>query len=160
MATTRFVLTPESAAMPSSNFAPLTKVNGRPVLAFDAATDESAVWTIIAPQGLSGALSVKLTYMMAAATTGSVVFTAEVEAVADGDAVDLDTTSSFDSANSGSDAVPGTAGYPAQFTISLTNADSIAAGDLVRIRITRDADNASDTATGDAYLRAAEVIEA
>jgi len=45
-------------------------------------------------------------------------------------------------------------------SITLTNADSVAAGDYVRIAINRDADNGSDTATGDAYLLAVEVREA
>jgi hypothetical protein len=46
-------------------------------------------------------------------------------------------------------------------SVTLTNADSIAAGDLVRISISRDADDGTnDTATGDLYLLAAELREA
>lgn len=42
----------------------------------------------------------------------------------------------------------------------MTNADSIAAGDYYRLSLNRDADNASDTATGDCYVLAVEVRDA
>lgn len=162
MATTRFALTPEAAHFPSSNFAPLTVVNGRPALAFDAATDETAYWTFVAPQGLSGALSLVVSYIMASATTGAVRFEGKVEAVTAADATDLDAGTSFDSTNSAGGTVPGTAGYLQQITITLTNADSIAAGDLVRVSLNRDADGTTgtDDATGDCYVLAVEVREA
>jgi hypothetical protein len=162
MATTRAVLAPFSAEFPSSNFPGLTTVNARPALAFDASTQETAYWTLVAPQGLSGALSCVITYMMASATSGTVEFEVAVEAVTDGDSTDLDATTSFGTVNaSGATAVPGTAGYIDQVSVTLTNADSIAAGDLVRISISRDADDGTnDTATGDLYLLAAELREA
>ncbi len=162
MATTRAILTPFSAEFPASNFPQLTTVNARPALAFDASTQETAYWTLAAPQGLSGALSCVITYMMASATSGNVDFEVAVEAITDADATDLDATTSFDTVNSsGATAVPGTAGYIDQVSITLTNADSIAAGDLVRISVSRDADDGTnDTATGDLYLLAAEVREA
>lgn len=154
---TRFVFTPESAHFPASNFAPLTQVNRRPALAFDAATDETAYWQAVAPQGLTGTITVIVTYIMASATTGSVYWQGALEAVTDGDAVDLDATTSFDTQNSGNGTVPGTAGYIDQISITMTNADSIAAGDYFRLAINRDANNASDTAAGDAYLLAVEL---
>ncbi len=162
MATSRMLLTPFSAEVPSSNFPGLSTVNARPVLAFDASTQETAYWTLIAPQGLTGALSCVITYMMASATSGNIEFEVAVEAITDADATDLDTTTSFDTVNaSGAITVPGTAGYIDQVSVTLTNADSIAAGDLVRISISRDADDGTnDTATGDLYLLMAELREA
>lgn len=154
---TRVVCTPESAHFPGSNFAALTASNRRPVLAFDAATDEQCFWTFVAPQGLTGTISVVLTYAMASATSGNIYWQAALEAITAADAVDTDSATSFDTANSGNGAVPGTAGYIQQISITMTNADSIAAGDYVRLAINRDADHASDTATGDAYLLAAEL---
>lgn len=154
---TRLIALPESAHFPASNYAVLTIINRRPVLAFDAATDETAYWTFVAPQGLTGTITAILYYMMASATTGNVYWQGALEAVTPGDALDLDAGSSFDTANSGNGAVPATAGYMQAITITLTNADSIAAGDLVRLSINRDADNASDNAGGDAYLLAVEV---
>lgn len=162
MATTRAVLTPFSAEFPLNTFPALTTVNARPALAFDASTQETAYWTLIAPQGLSGALSCVITYMMASATSGNIEFEVAVEAVTDGDSTDLDATTSFDTVNaSGATAVPGTAGYIDQVSVTLTNADSIAAGDLIRISVSRDADDGTnDTATGDLYLLTAELREA
>jgi len=153
---TRAVLTPESAHYPSSNGAAYGIINQRPQLAYDAGTSETAYWTLIAPQGLTGTQTLVISYIMASATTGNVVWRSQIEAVTAADAVDLDATTSFDTANSATSAVAGTAGYLTQATITLTNADSMAAADYVRILIDRDAANVSDTATGDAYLLAAE----
>lgn len=73
MATTRAVLTPFSAEFPSSNFPGLTTVNARPVLAFDAATQETAYWTLVAPQGLSTAIPVaNITFGICTAGTATI----------------------------------------------------------------------------------------
>lgn len=162
MATSRMLLTPFSAEFPSSNFPGLSTVNARPVLAFDASTQETAYWTLVAPQGLTGALSCVITYMMASATSGTIEYEVAVEAITDADATDLDAATSFDTVNaSGAITVPGTAGYIDQVSVTLTNADSVSAGDLVRISISRDADDGTnDTATGDLYLLMAELREA
>lgn len=154
---TRFVLTPEAAQFPDSNFPQLVKVNARMALAFDPGTDETAYWTGIAPQGLTGTITAIVHYIMASATSGTLVLQAAIEAITPGDAVDLDAGTSFDTANSGSGTVPGTAGYEQAISITMTNADSIAAGDYFRLSLARDADNASDTATGDAYVLAVEL---
>lgn len=160
MATTRVTLTPLSAEFPSSAAASLALVNQRPVLAFDAATDESAVWTFVAPQGLTGALSAVLSIIGNAAGTNSAYWDVSVEAVTSADATDLDAGDSFDTINSGNVALPATQGHMVQLTITLTNADSVAAGDYVRVKVTRDANNGSDTFAADAYLLAVEIREA
>ena len=108
---TRANLLPCAAEFPSSNFPQLLLSNRRPALAFDAATSETAYWTLIAPQGLTAPYSVTITYAMASATSGNVIFRAAVEAITDGDATDTDATTSFDTANSSATtAVPATAG--------------------------------------------------
>lgn len=160
---TRAYLTPGSAEFPANNFPQLLLVNRRPALAFDASTDETCYWTFRAPQGLTGALTLILDVIMASATSGAVGFQVQVEAVTDGDAVDLDATTSFDSVNNSSSVtVPGTAGQLKQITITLTNADAIAAADYVRISLNRDADGSAitDSATGDAYVLGAEFRDA
>lgn len=159
MATTRILWTPEAAHFPAANFPQVVSVNQRPALAFDAAADETCYFTGVAPQGLTGGLTATLTYVMASATTGSVRWAVQVEAVTDGDATDLDAATSFDTANTAGATVPATAGYIDQIAVTLTNADSIAAGDYVRLAVYRDADGTSgtDDATGDAYLLAVEL---
>lgn len=160
MATTRAVLTPLSAEFPATNFAALTTVNARPALAFDAATDESAQWTMIAPQGLTGALSAVLTLIGNAAGTNSTYWEVSVEAVTSADATDLDAGDSFATVNTGNTAMPATQGHMVQLSITLTNDDSIAAADYVRIKVSRDANNGSDNFAADAYLLAVEIREA
>lgn len=157
---TRAILTPESAHFPSTNQAALTLINQRPALAFDATTDESAYWTLVAPQGITGTLSLVLSLIGNAAGTNSTYWQAQVEAVTSADATDLDSTASFDTANTANVAMPATQGHMVQVTITLTNADSIAAGDYVRISINRDADNGSDNFAADAYLLVAELRDA
>lgn len=157
---TRAIFLPFAAEFPSSNFPALAMSNRRPVLAFDAGTDETCYWTGKAPQGLTGTITVVVTYAMASATSGSVYFQAALEAITPGDSVDTDATTSFDTANSGNDTVPGTAGYIDEVSITMTNADSMADGDYFRLSLNRDADNGSDTATGDAYVLAVELRDA
>lgn len=151
MANSRFVFTPLQAEFPTSNFPQLMSVNQRPVLAFDASTNETCQWSRKAPIGLTGTLVAKIQLMMASATSGDTDWDVSLEAVTPGDATDLDAGDSFDTINSTDNTtVPATAGYMQEISVTLTNADSIAAGDYFRLRLTRDA--ASDTGAGDAYV--------
>ena len=154
---TRAILTPLSAEFPSSNYPALTVVNTRPVLAYDASTDETAYWTIVAPQGLTGTITCILSLIGNAAGTNSTYWEVAVEAVTSADATDLDSSTSFGTVNTGNVAMPSTQGHLVQLTVTLTNNDSIAAADYVRISIARDANNGSDNFAADAYLLAAEI---
>ena len=158
---TRATLLPFAAEFPATNFPALLLSNRRPVLAFDTTTSETAYWTLIAPQGITGTWTAVISYAMASATSGGVAFDIAVEAISSGDATDTDATTSFDSVNAGNDGtVPGTAGYMEQISITLTNMDSVAAADYLRISVARDVADAADTATGDAYVFAVEVRDA
>src|SRR3954470_7537709 len=98
---TRVIMLPNSAEFPSTNFPQLTVVHAtarRQALAFDATTAESAYWTAVAPQGLTGALTAIITYIMASGVSGGVAFDVAVEAIASGDATDLDAAESLDTA--------------------------------------------------------------
>jgi hypothetical protein len=158
---TRAILTPNAAEFPATNFPQLTLSNRRPVLAFDTTTSETAYWTFAAPQGITGTWTAVISYAMASATTGGVAFDVAVEAITSGDAVDTDAAASFDTVNTGTDAaVPGTAGYMEQISITLTNADSIAAADMVRVSVARAVANAADTAAGDCLVFVVELRDA
>lgn len=161
MANTRFVLLPNAAEFPATAFPQLMQVNRRQVLAYDASTQEAAYWTAVAPQGFTGTVNVAISYIMASATSGDVEFEVALEAVTDADALDLDATTSFDTVNTVKVTVPGTAGYMDVATATMTNADSIAAGDYFRLSVSRDADDSTnDTATGDLYLLTVEIRDA
>lgn len=162
MARSLVPLNPYSAEFPTSNFPALLSINARPVLAFDASTAETCYWTFPWPQGVTGTVTAEFQYTMASATSGKVDFTVAVEAVTPGDALDLDATTSFATANTiTAPTVPGTAGYLGSFSCTLTNNDSWAAGDYVRLALTRDAtDGTNDTASGDCYITLGELREA
>lgn len=126
-----------------------------PYRAFDAAIDEFCYWSFMLPSDAAVTTwTAKLTYCMASATSGNVVLRVYVQAVSDGDALDLDAAESFDTMNASSaTAVPGTAGYPDVISITLSNKDSVAAGDMVIIKVMRPGlSDANDTASGDLLL--------
>lgn len=163
MATGDIILTPGAANLPdgtASNAAPAlqrTKSSaGAPgiyflQLAYDAATEEWATWQFRMPTNYASAPVARLQYKMASATTGAVVWDARIGAVSSGDATDVD-AKGFAAANAATSSVPGTAGHLLEVPVTLTNADSVAAGDLVVVRVARVAADAADTAAGDAEL--------
>lgn len=157
------VLPVNSFVSPSTNFPQRAVVQNRPYLAFDDTTTETT-YSIAVPWPVaytgSGTLKCDVFYIMASATSGAIEWEVGVEAITPADAVDLDSASSFDTVNTGTDTVPGTAGYLGKITVTLTNKDSVAAGDLVRISLARDADDGTnDTATGDARVLSVRIYE-
>jgi hypothetical protein len=148
---------------PSSAHADKGVVQNRIYMAFDASTVEAMYSKAVKiPDGYtgSGTLKADIYYMAASATSGKFDFEVSVEAITALDALDQDSASSFDTANAGNQTVPGTAGYLGLLTITLTNKDSIASGDIFRIKLERDADDATDdTATGDARVLCVVIYE-
>lgn len=155
------VFTPLGYEPASSNYATLDTRNQHPVLDFDASTDESAVWSSVLPANYDGGgVTVKLHYAMTSATSGDVVLTAAFERIGSG-SQDTD-SDGFATAKSVTSTVDGTSGNVKVATITFTNGaemDSVAASEEYRIKITRDADNGSDTATGDLELRKVSIEE-
>jgi hypothetical protein len=146
---------------PASNFATLDTRNSRPVLDFDASTNESAVFSGVMPTNYSGnGLTVRIGWSAETATTGNVVWNASIERT-DEAVLDID-ADSFAAAQAATGTAPGTSGQVRITTITFTNGaqmDSVVAGELFRIKITRDAANGSDTMTGDAELHFVEIRE-
>lgn len=129
---------------------------------FDDTTVEACLFQGIMPQGYDSGQTLKLDlyYYMASAVAGKVDFDVSVEAISDGDAINMGTTKSLDSANSANETVNANTGYPGVLTVTLTNKDSVSVGDLIRIVIERDADDATDdTATGDCNVLAARLYQ-
>jgi hypothetical protein len=138
-------------------FATLDTRNSIAVLDFDDATDESAVFVSIIPEAasLGSGLKIRLHWMATTATSGNVVWDVSLERMT----TDLD-SDSFDTIASGTAAASGTSGILTVTEITLTTIDSVTAGDGFRLKVTRDANNASDTMTGDAELVVCEVRSA
>lgn len=158
---TRAMLTPYAAEFPVTNFCELLTLatTRRQVLAFDASTDETCYWSIVAPQGWTGPFILVIKYVMASAITGVLGFDVAIESITPGDPINLLTTNSFDAVNSGSETVPGSAGNLGELSITLTNNDSSNAGDEFRISLTRNTGVASNAA-GDCYVLHSELRDA
>lgn len=80
-----------------------------------------------------------------------------VEAVTPGDAVDMESATSWGTANGGNVVPVGTAGNLVSLSITLTNDDGAVVGDLIRIGVRRDPLEANDDATGDLCIIASEL---
>ena len=147
----RHILASASALTLDSSVPPAASTeNHTEILSFDADTDEAAYLRFQMPDSYgTETISFDVIYKMASATSGDVIWACEVWAATAGESGD---TESYDTANTVTDTVPGTAGLTALATITLTNKDSVAASDLVTLRISRDANAGGDTATGDAEL--------
>ncbi len=132
----------------------------RPCLVFDD-TDEAAAVShpLVMPSQYTGTgLTCKVHLFSASATSSNFRIDAFVEAFTPGtDTTDQETATSWDTANSASQALASTAGRPYSLSITLTNADSVAAGDVFRLGIRRDSDHADDAATGHCYVQAVEI---
>lgn len=117
--------------------------------AFDAATEEQMMWTLLVPSNYASNPVLKLMFKMTSATTGNVVIEGRIAAVSDGDATDVN-TKGFAAANtSAAITVPATVGIMASISLTLTNDDSLVADDFAIVYLARDAANGSDTAAGD-----------
>jgi len=135
--------------------------NDHGVLDFDAATDENAVFGGVLPTHYAGnGLTVTLVWSATTATTGDVVWNVAIEAHPD-DAFDLD-ADGFAAANAATATAPSASGEVQYTDITFTDGadmDSLAAGESFRLKVTRDANHASDTMAGDAELHKVIVKE-
>jgi len=128
------------------------------VLDFDAATDESAIFSAVIPENanLASGLQIRLAWMATSATSGNCRWGVQIERCT----TDLD-ADSFDTATEATGAANGTSGIATVTSLTATAIDSLAAGDTFRIKIFRNADDATnDTMTGDAELIAVEIRSA
>jgi hypothetical protein len=144
---------PMVAEFPASNYATLDSRNNHPVLDFDTTTGETAYFTGVLPADYAGAgITVHLYVSMTSATSGTVGWLVAIERI-DASSLDID-ADSFAADNTLTAAtVPATSGQVLKQSINISNGanmDSLAAGELFRLRITRDV--ANDTAAGDAEL--------
>lgn len=149
------VFSPLANQPPATVFATLDTRNSVPVLDFDAATDESAIFSGVVSEAatLTSGIVANIVWMATSATSGNVRWRVAFERrTTDQDA------DSFDTATEATSAANGTSGICTVEAITCTTIDSIVAGDSFRVRITRvGSDATNDTATGDAELVAVEL---
>lgn len=108
--------------------------NNVPKILFDDTTAQSIYWQFRMDDDYASTPVIKLPYSMFSATSGIITLEVAVWATSDTERADVP---SYDSVNSFSETVPGTAGNLSDISIALTNNDSLAGGDLVRIRLAR-----------------------
>jgi len=156
MSKTLAIFTPLSNSPPMSGFATVDIRNNQLILDFDDTSAESAIFEGIMPRTYdSSGLTVVLVWAATTAITGDVKWNVSFEKL-----VDLD-TDSFAVANTVTETVAGTSGQVVYTELSYTNGqiDGIVIGDRYRLKVTRDAVDASDTMIGDAELVAVSIYE-
>ncbi len=157
MANVRAVLDPEAAAFLASAFPQFDKFNGTnfPVtgLRYDASTAESAFWKVDPFNYASGNITCEVIWYAENATSGDVVWDVQIAAITPNtDSQDV-TTKALATANTVTDSHLGTTGKRVHSaTVTISNLDSIAVGDVVWVKITRDTTDAADTMANDCWL--------
>ena len=158
---TLLIFTPLHNEPPAAGYATLDIRNQHPVLDFDAADDESAVFSGILPRHYAGGgITVYIHVAFSSATSGNSVWNISFERIGD-EVLDID-GDSFAGVEEINVAPPGTCGEVAIESVNFTDGaeiDSLAVGEGLRLKITRDADNIDDDAVGDAELLFVELKE-
>jgi hypothetical protein len=137
-----------------------TPNGGVPCLAFDSATDEHADFIAVLPRNYGGGGLTVTLYWASSATSNATVWDVAFRRIAD-DAEDIDVSHTYDynSVTATTASAAGEVDYAAIAFTDGADMDSLAVGELCCLRVRRDADNGSDTMTGDALLIAIEVRE-
>ena len=155
------LFTPSMAEYPASNFATPDVRNVVLILDFDDTTDENVEFAGFMPRHYDGGgITVTIGWMATTATSGNAIIDVSFKSIS-AEADDVD-TKAFAAVNSVTDAAAGTSGYVMYATITFTDGadmDSVAAGEYFRMKVNRDANNASDTMSGDLELVFVEIKE-
>lgn len=157
------VFMPYANEPPSASYATFDTRNGHPTLDFDGTADEEAVFSGVLPSNYGGSgLDINTFWAFTSATSGSLQVQAAIERI-DASSLDID-ADSFASFQSAGGTAPGTSGQVIKVTVALSNGanmDSLAAGEMYRLKIRRDADGTSgtDDITTDAELVAVYIEE-
>ena len=157
---TLMIFHPYNNEPPAANYATLDLRNQHPCLDFDKATNETAIFSAIMPRNYAGGgVSVYLHYAMTVVEANTVDWDVAFERIGD-QVLDID-GDSFAAVNSvDNTTIPATTGLVDVVVVTFTDGadmDSVAAGELFRLSVTRDAVN--DDADDDAELYAVEIKE-
>lgn len=146
-----------SATLRTTAFPQLVQVNGTNIpifgYAFDPTTEEAVYFDFRAVNYGSGDLTVDVDWYADSATTGAVMWSAQIAAITpDADTQDAE-TDAYATATTATDSHLGTTAHRIhRAVITVSNLDAIASQDDVRLRVARVAGNAADTMAGDANL--------
>ncbi len=155
------VFTPACNEPPAASYATLNLRNGHPVLCFDSAADESAIFSDIMPRNYAGGGVTVILWITDTNDTNTAhasYWDVSFELMT---GLDLD-ADSFAAVNSDHVHPNGTSGISVSLSIPFTDGadmDSVVAGAPFRLKVTRDANNGSDDWENDAELVAVEIQE-
>jgi hypothetical protein len=141
---------PQSVRTAGTNF----PVEG---LAFDASADEACVAKLKIKNYGSGNITAILTWYADTATTGNVVWGAAIAAITPSTDTQNVETDAFATETTVTGGASGSAQALVNHSITISNLDSVAANDVVFLRVRRIGSNGSDTMSGDAILVAVEL---
>lgn len=146
---------------PASNYATLDTRNNHPCLDFDQTTGETIYFSGVMPQHYSDTTGVTVYLHWAGSVVGTntVGWLIAFERMGDG-GTDIDSASFAADQTVAAEAADATSGILDVSSVAVTkgaNMDSVVAGDLFRLRVTRDV--ANDSLAGDAELYAVEIRE-
>jgi len=158
---TLLILIPEGNEQPATDYATFDVRNGHLVLDFDDTTEEAAIFTFLLPRNYAGGgITLAIHYAVTSAITGVAGWKTDIERIGDA-GQDIDSDGFTGSPQTGSATIPGTSGVVDVIEIPHTSGaqmDSLAAGELGRIKISRDVAVGSNAA-GDLELVAIEIRE-
>lgn len=151
---------PMDSEAPTSNYAILSQRNNHPLLSFDDTTQWATMFTGVLPDGYGGnGVTVSVWCALASAITGTVGWDVAFERD-DAGGLDIDGDSFATAQTITAVTVPGTSGLLLKMSVNIADGadmDSLAAGEMFRLRVRRDV--ANDTAVGNAQLLAVHVVE-
>jgi hypothetical protein len=145
---------------PSANAATFDLRNGHPVLDFDGAASEEAIFSAVMPQHYAGGGVVVYIHYAVGGIAGDIDWDAEFERIGD-QQQDIDGDSFAAPQSTDGTAVPGTTGLVDIVNIAFTDGvqmDLVAVGESFRLKITRI--GGDDTNNDDAQLVKVEIREA
>lgn len=151
------VFNPDQNEPPLTDFATRDSRNNRPCLDFDVTTSESAIFTGFMPRIYAGSgITVNLE-VATTVTTGDMDWDVSIERVGTVQNLDSDGFAAVQSTDG--TTVPGVSGDAAIIAVTFTDGsqmDSLAAGEMFRIKVARDT---ADTAAADLELYQVEIKE-
>lgn len=157
---TLLVFLAEEGRPPTSGGATFDVRNNIACWDFDDTTGESVVFTGVLPRNYAGGgITVYLHWAATTATSGTGGWLVAFERIGDGQQ-DIDSDGFASNQAVTAATVPATSGHVKITNVAVSdgaNMDSVAVGELFRLKVTRDV--ANDTATGDLELYAVELKE-
>jgi hypothetical protein len=142
----------KGADLPSSNAAVIDTSEPRPKLLFDPTTSWCASWTMLLNPDYGVLPQIQYSFSATSATTSTATFTWAIWKTTSLQAEDGE-VAGYDTVNTSTDTVPGTAGRILTNTLALTTTDSMVAGDLVTLKVCR----STGGATGNIELLGAQL---